>query len=95
MMFVRSALVFGLGLVLAWPVAGQEFFDQLVTLPTVATTVGIAARHAMTPAGGADLTDLELEAAVRVTVPLDRPEGTGKEPNVAGLPLGDVEVRSV
>jgi type VII secretion protein EccE len=63
---------------LEWPdlgtQAGQEFFDQLVTLPTVATTVGIAARHAMTPAGGADLTDIELEAAVRVTVPLDHPE---------------------
>src|SRR5262249_2647559 len=41
---------------LEWPdlgtQAGQEFFDQLVTLPTVATTVGIAARHAMTAAGG-------------------------------------------
>jgi type VII secretion protein EccE len=62
---------------LEWPdlgtQAGREFFDQLVTLPTVATTVGIAARHAMTPAGRGDTADIELEAALRVTVPLDRP----------------------
>jgi type VII secretion protein EccE len=63
---------------LEWPdlgtQAGQEFFDQLVTLPTVATTVGIAARHAMTSAGGADLTDIELEAALRVTVAPNDPD---------------------
>jgi type VII secretion protein EccE len=63
---------------LEWPdlgtQAGQEFFDQLVSLPTVATTVGIAARHAMTPADGADRTDIELEAALRVTVAPDHPD---------------------
>jgi type VII secretion protein EccE len=62
---------------LEWPdlgtQAGREFFDQLVTLPTVATTVGIAARHAMKPAS-ADAADIELEAALRVSVPLDRPD---------------------
>jgi type VII secretion protein EccE len=63
---------------LEWPDlgthAGREFFDQLVTMPTVATTVGIAARHVMQPAGRSDLADIELEAALRVTVPLDRPD---------------------
>lgn len=63
---------------LEWPDlgthAGREFFDQLVTLPTVATTVGIAARHVMKSESGSDLADIELEAALRVTVPLDRPD---------------------
>jgi hypothetical protein len=64
---------------LEWPDlgtrSGREFFDQLVTLPSVATTVGIAARRAGKSGGRSDdRPEVELEAAVRVTVPVDRPD---------------------
>lgn len=59
---------------LDWPdlatATGQEFFDDLVSLPSVATTVGIAARR--TVAAGRDR--LELEVALRIGVPLDQPD---------------------
>lgn len=57
--------------VLGWPdlgtQLGQEFFDRLVALPSVSTTVSVAARRT-----GRD--EVELEAAVRVAVPPDQPD---------------------
>jgi type VII secretion protein EccE len=63
---------------LEWPdlsaETGREFFDQLVTMPSVATTTGIAARRAGNPApeGSPEGSDLELEAALRVSVPSEQ-----------------------
>lgn len=52
---------------LAWPdladPAGQELLDRLLHTPTLATTVAVAARWRSTT------DDLELEAALRVTLP--------------------------
>ena len=64
---------------LEWPdlanETGQDFFDELVTLPSVATTLGIAARRAVKPEGkSADSHEVELEAALRVAVPPDQPD---------------------
>lgn len=63
---------------LEWPdlsgQLGQDFFDQLVTLPSVATTVGIAARRSANPEHASVDDEVELEAALRVTVPLGQPD---------------------
>lgn len=61
---------------LGWPDLGTEigrvFFDKLVTMPSTAITVGIAARQAPRPDAN---TEVELEVAVRIAAPPDRPNG--------------------
>jgi type VII secretion protein EccE len=69
---------------LEWPdlaaETGREFFDQLVTVPSVSTTIGIAARRgAATQETSSDGSDLELEAALRVTVPSEQTDQLARQ----------------
>ncbi len=59
---------------LGWPDlgthAGREFFDRLATVPSVMTTIGLAARRIVRPPEkSADKSELELEAVLRLIVP--------------------------
>jgi type VII secretion protein EccE len=69
---------------LEWPdlaaETGRAFFDQLVTVPSVATTIGIAARRGDGAQDkSADGSDLELEAALRVTVPAEQTDQLARQ----------------
>jgi type VII secretion protein EccE len=52
--------------------SGREFFDRLATVPSVSSTIGLAARRVVRPAAtSSGKTDLELEAVLRIIVAND------------------------